>query len=228
MTRIKTTCLTIVAMFAMSGVTAATASAELPELVKEGKSGVELVKKNITTESSEPSKLENTREETVTCSAEKGKSVAEGVKNVKEAKVTFTGCVASIGGKCTSSGQAEGTIVTNTMKGRIDYISKSSKVVGLLLQPESGTEFAKFVCAGFLTNYVVGSVIGEFGPVNALTTSFSLTYAKGSSPGLQKFTKFEGESTEHYLESTLFGSTTKANEQAKAKAKTEETAELLA
>ena len=233
MKRISIIGLAIVAVLAMAAVVAQSASAALPELVN--KEGKELVNKTITTESTENSVLENTRGETVTCTHEEGSVKAEGLKNVKEGTVTFTGCVGALNSKCTSSGQSEGTIVTNKVKGRIEYLSgkgTTSPVVGLLLEPETGTVFATFTCGSFVGNEVTKSLIGDLGPPNKLikTTEFlTLKYAKkGTEKGIQEFNKFEGDATEHFLESKLFGFTTKANEQAKIKVKFGEEAQLKA
>lgn len=83
---------------------------------------------------------------------------------------------------------------TELLKGRLGYVNKATKEVGLLLEPASGEVFAKEFFEG---EYAAGGLIGEVTPVNSSTKSIALKYTiseKKQVPG-----KFEGEATEHYL-----------------------------
>jgi hypothetical protein len=83
---------------------------------------------------------------------------------------------------------------TELLKGRLGYINKATKEVGLLLEPASGEVFAKDFWAG---EYAAGGLIGEATPVNTLTKSIALKYTVSGTK--QVPSKFEGEATEHYL-----------------------------
>jgi hypothetical protein len=235
MQRLKVIVLALMAVFAISVVAVASASAAKPELVKNGEAGVELSKKTITTKSKEGTepKLEDANKNTVTCKAEKGMGTGKGTKEVEKTTATFTGCKGSNGAECNTKNKAKGEIVTNGLKGRIGYLEEKAAPpkVGLLLEPE-GTQFAEFECGSIFTkNNVTGSLIGQVTPVNTLKAAKSpylLNYQKGGSAGSQLFTKFEGEATEHHLTSELLGSKANSNEQAEIEVEFEESSELLA
>ncbi len=229
MKRIKVLGLALVALFAVSAMAAAQASAALPELVKEGKAGVELAKKTIKGSGKELV-LETMNGSTVKCGEATSIGTGAGVKEFTKTVVTFTKCKASIGGECENAGAGTEKIVTNSLDGEIGYISKTAKTVGVDLKPEVSGPFVTFTCASFATNEVTGSVIGEITPVNKSRTvaeGFTLTYEKGASAGEQKIKNLEGK-PEDVLSSKLFGKTEKANQQGKITLKFEETAEILA
>ena len=83
------------------------------------------------------------------------------------------------------------------LKGSIGYISKTAKTVGLLLEPTSGA-FAE--CAGHLTlpAKVTGSLMGAITPVNSATSKFTAAYHQEH--GIQSLQHFEGEEALHNLE----------------------------
>jgi hypothetical protein len=93
-------------------------------------------------------------------------------------------------GFCTTG---HGTWESKTLKGRIAYLSKTSKKVGVLLEPASGSIFAE--C--FDSYEIAGSVIAEIGPVNRSLTGPSLKYE--ASTYQQVWRHFEGETTNHGL-----------------------------
>jgi hypothetical protein len=106
-----------------------------------------------------------------------------------EAEIRFTKCEAK-----------SGTTLEHTelLKGRLGYINKTTKEVGLLLEPASGEVFAKGFWAG---EYASGGLIGELTPVNTSEKAIALKYAaKGQT---QIPSRFEGEAAEHYLTSGL-------------------------
>jgi hypothetical protein len=213
-TRLRTTGLALVVVFATGAVASATASAALPELVN--KEGKELVNKSITTEDKAASVLENSAKETVTCATSSSKSTASGTKNVVKATVTFKGCKSSLGGECKNAGSEE--IVTNELEGQIGYIEpKTNKEVGLDLWPSARTAterekfefnaiFVKFTCGGFASDEVKGSAIGQMTLINTLSTTNTLNYEKGTNAGEQKIKKLEGVEGGHedVLEAQLF------------------------
>lgn len=59
--------------------------------------------------------------------------------------VTFTECKEGLGHKCTSAGAAEGEIKTATLAGELVW-EKISKKTAIRLFPQSGAFFASFVC----------------------------------------------------------------------------------
>jgi hypothetical protein len=238
MRRLKIPALTATALaaLALSAIATAVAGAAQPELVKEGKAGVPLTQRKFTTErKGETLTLENANKETVKCTEEKGsgEGVLNSTKAVEKVTVEFFGCKSGTGLKCENNGAEK--IKTNALNGEIGYIkgtAGTTKVVGLLLKPETGTTFATFVCGGFANNTVTGAVIGEMTPKNVrvkTTEFFKAIYEKGATAGSQKFTELEGEGAPKTLQSSLFGGTPKAsNEQGDAQVKFEEEAELLA
>jgi hypothetical protein len=90
----------------------------------------------------------------VVCSASTavGKYDADGapasIKAVESVVATFTGCgIPAVGVKCSTTGQAEGVIITKTLEGNLGYIKKIGKEVGQELHPAvKGGEFADFNC----------------------------------------------------------------------------------
>ncbi|MCW3027566.1 MAG: hypothetical protein JWN81_777, partial [Solirubrobacterales bacterium] len=152
--------------------------------------------------------------------ANSSKGTGSGTKKIVKVTVTFTGCVLS-GKKCNSAGAAVGEIKTNELEGQIGYIEpKANQEVGQDLWPSSRTAaekekhefskerlFAEFACEGSTGNKVWGSVIGKLTPVNTLSKTMTLTYAKGTNAGEQAIKKLEGVEggVEDVLKSNLFG-----------------------
>lgn len=92
---------------------------------------------------------------------------------------------------------------TRHLKGRVAYLSKATKSVGLLLEPEVAGE-PVFTCESESVPVTVkGSVIAPITPVNTRTTSFHARYAQSS--GVQEIRKFEGEEALHNLEWSFSG-----------------------
>jgi hypothetical protein len=126
-----------------------------------------------------------------------------GIQTVKCASTSMTGdftnsqeATAEIWFKKCEALSGSGLEHTELLKGRLGYIDKATKQVGLLLEPASGEVFAKDFWAG---EYAAGGLIGEATPVNTVTKSIALTYT--SKEVKQIPSKFEGEATEHYLTS---------------------------
>jgi hypothetical protein len=201
MRHIRIVGLSLVAVFAMTAVTAASASAAAPEFTVaskfESKGGAGTL---------ETSKSK----EKVKCTAEKDSGENAVGKTVSKVTVTFTGCESS-GFKCSTSGQSSGEIKTNPLKGELVFLAEGGKVttkVGLALEPETGTEFVEFNCAGGIVKVKVkGSVLGEIKPIKekvgpkAKTTHYTLTYTQ--SAGTQHFTEAEFKNNGKLVKDTL-------------------------
>src|SRR5581483_11264539 len=127
MQRMKLVRLTLVAVFALSLSSVASASAALPEFKGP-------FPKSFTSTSGKGT-LETVGGKTVTCTSDTtdgGKITGE--KTVTIEAVLFSGCKSGIV-NCNSPGQASGVIDTVALTGTLGYISKAEKRVGLLLAP---------------------------------------------------------------------------------------------
>jgi hypothetical protein len=96
----------------------------------------------------------------VECANETNTGEAEGKNKLANVHVLFTGCAAfgSIG--CRGEGLAEGEIETSTLKGKLGWINKAAKEVGVVLEPSvKHAAFAEFECgeAEFGLKLVVGA-----------------------------------------------------------------------
>jgi hypothetical protein len=79
----------------------------------------------------------------------------EGKNKVAGVTVTFTGCLYLEFLPCESAGAEPGEIVTSQLKGKLGWINKSTKEVGVVLEPESKHGlFAHFNCSTL--NFEVG------------------------------------------------------------------------
>jgi hypothetical protein len=98
---------------------------------------------------------ENSEGLSVECTAENNSGEAVAKNKVENIHVTFTGCVVFGSLPCESEGAAEGEISTNTLKGKLGWINKSTKEVGVLLEPaQKHGLFARFACIGILETLV--------------------------------------------------------------------------
>ena len=163
-------------------------------------------------------KLETVKGETVECETEKDIGEITAARSERTV-VEFTGKCHSTtfgAGECHSSGEPEGTIVTNLLVGKPVYYGageKASEGVGIALEPAS-TEgerlFVSFECKTLLgTEHVkVGhaggaggdSIVCAITPINTITTTSTLTCAQ--TKGVQAYTKYYEGGTAHtdYLE----------------------------
>jgi hypothetical protein len=89
------------------------------------------------------------------------------------------------------------TFETDQLKGRLGYVNKATKEVGLLL--ESSGPLVGECEHGASKEKFSGSVIGIITPVNTKTSIFTLKFA-GAGHGTQKPEKFEGEEGLNHLE----------------------------
>jgi hypothetical protein len=192
--RIQAPSLVALCLGGVMAVTSMSASAALPEWRQGTK---ELAKEVAFTVEDTNGKLEGGTE-VITC--KKGKSVGAKLKNAKETNeftIKSTGCstpTCEINSPTLKPGEVE----TKKLKGKLGYLEKSTKKVGLLTKPVSGEEYTALegACIGKTT--VKGSAIGETSPVNKEESEAKLVFEKGVGSE-QKWTKFEGESETHTL-----------------------------
>ncbi len=150
----------------------------------------------------------------IECESETNHGEAAGTKEVKNVTVVFRGCKLNGTTPC-SNGPEEGQIVTNLLKGTLGYINKSTKDVGVLLEPAAKKQpFATFICGGTLTTVVgVGNekegaayspektggydgIISPIAPVNTMTTGLTQTYTINEETEENIPSKFEGKHIE--------------------------------
>ena len=115
----------------------------------------------------------------VECQTEHATGEASGKDEVRGILVIFYGCV-GLGTAPCSNTQHEGEIQVNVLKGKLGYINKTNKEVGVNLNP--GTkhgEFAQFSCLG-----VISTVVGEGGHEKAAGHTEEPVYAKGGGDGI--------------------------------------------
>jgi hypothetical protein len=234
MTRIKIMGLALVALFAMAAVVAASASAtptyyECAKAAKVGKLYTGKYNNKTCTETNAKGEGKYELKEglgkgkefkgtgkaatlhtpaiggEVKCSGSKdaGFTTAHGQDKVT---VTFTGCT-SLGKKCTSvspKGKKSGEILTNSLDGKLGYISASPLKVGVSLTGEAGKPSAEFTCEG-LEITTTGAVIGEITKdINAISKESTDSFTVNGL-GYQTVTAFEGGATE-VLETLANGS----------------------
>jgi hypothetical protein len=139
------------------------------------------------------------------CRAESNTGEFTGTKTVVLTPLHFTGCEIA-GGSCTSAAQPPGNIVTAAMRGELGIINKGEGIVrpqlGLKLEPSTGEVFAEFECFPALKYIVTRSVIGHFVPLNSMTTA-PIFWTEGSDTK-QYPEEFEG-GPPTFLEGSLNG-----------------------
>jgi hypothetical protein len=130
----------------------------------------------------------------VKCASEQNSGEAVGTDRVANVSVTFQGCTVLGEVSCTNTA-VEGEIHVNALKGRLGYINKAGKEVGVLLEPaEHNGRFIQFTCLEGLLQTVVGRSSGKEGhaylssggghdgiissitPINTMTTAFTQKY----------------------------------------------------
>ena len=143
----------------------------------------------------------------VECETERNAGEASGKDGISNVSVVFRGCKVLGSAPCSNT-EKEGEIRVNELKGELGYINKSTKEVGVLLQPvKKNGSFAQFGCLeGELTTVVgVGSkkegyayppkggndgIVSPIEPVDQMTGAFTQTYTVNSSeenvPQLEK------------------------------------------
>jgi hypothetical protein len=178
----------LIAILAMSLVSAAAASAALPEF--KPASGT-----------FKTSTLGNTTVtgggNTVTCTHITGSGEITGAMSVGKVLVKFTGCTGENVSKttCVVKSKAGGTgeIDTNTLSGLLGLILATigdyTSDVGLYLFPAPGSEFTNLIGSCIVTSKVTGSIAGEVTPIGTLTLIGKLSL--GATGGKQNITKID-------------------------------------
>jgi hypothetical protein len=184
MQRLKVSGLALVAVLALSGIAAASASAVVEPAFVSG--GV----KNTFTSTSGKGTLETVGGKTVKCTADTNAgeiTKAAETNKITKLVITFTGCESS-GIKCNSAGKGSGVIETNALVGQLGFLKQTApEEIGVDLEPKEGKFFVEFECTGFAKSKVEGQVICKVsGPYDVKVKTFELICEQ--SKGAQKFT----------------------------------------
>jgi len=173
----------LVAVFAMSALASASASAALPEFVPTYKGGNKLTGSN--------GKVGFNLEQfgDVECSANSATGSISGPKEISNLVIKFSGC----GGEGRSALLCGEKWETKPLTGTLGFLSKANKEVGLLLKSATGPVAE---CQTTYKQKILGSVIGSIIQLHAKT--FRLTFETNG--WKQQLTKFEGEELTHTLE----------------------------
>lgn len=164
--------------------------------------------------------LETKAGHSVTCTETEGSGEVNSPVTVAGVTVHFKGCFAEHlpALPCTTSGHPSGEIVTNLIKGTPVDLDALHVQAGLLLEPESGATFAKFVCesSSLPVNEeleVTGSVIGQVKTteLNEFRSTLNLEFVQAG--GVQAWTQVEGAGPQHFLLTSGSGTAPFAAEQ---------------
>ena len=157
-------------------------------------------------------------EASIECESEHNTGETFSTNQVRNIAVKFHGCKLFGSVPC-ANGPNEGEIAVNPLKGRLGYINKAEKKVGVLLEPaKAHGEFAKFTCTGAgggglgvvvgVGNAKEGSfykpektggfdgIISPITPVNAMTSKFTQAFSTNAATHENIPSKFEGKHIE--------------------------------
>jgi hypothetical protein len=112
----------------------------------------------------------------------------------------------STGLKCTTSGQAAGTVKTDVLKETMGWIKKPTEV-GVEFKANVGTELAKFNCGGVAEFVVTGSVLGQVSPLNESSLTSQLNLRPNAGKTENEPNKWEADAETHVLKSSVNGGT---------------------
>jgi hypothetical protein len=193
MSRVKYALLPAIALVVVAAVTAS-ASPSVPEWFKGGSPIGEATSISFTGKSiSGTPTLQSTVGNKVVCESSSSKGEISGPRAIKNTKVTYHGCAEGMT-KCNSAGQAEGTVVTNTLVGENVYLDSAHQKAGVVLKAASGTKFATFKC-GSSEVQVTGNLIAETSPLNeGDKTTGRLSFAQEEGHELWEKVEEAGES----------------------------------
>lgn len=167
----------------------------------------------------------------VQCASESDEGELSGAKEARVVVVRFKGCETTSSSftgivKCENPGGNSGEVIFKTLKGKLGYIHKPTRQVGLLLTPESSAPFprpfAEFECGAY--TIVVGrgvptaacayspnpkcgddGVISAITPVDVMSQQFTELSVPAVSDPFENFpSEFEGTGTRRSLESRIF------------------------
>jgi hypothetical protein len=130
----------------------------------------------------------------INCTKDSDEGLITGDKLVQEVLIAFTGCKAEGLFACSTKGAKAEEIMTTGLKGPLGYINKSTKLVGIKLEPESGTEFTagEIECIGIKVK-VTGSLIADATPVNTKTTTGTLEFKASGAKQANESIEVEGK-----------------------------------
>jgi len=118
---------------------------------------------------------------------------------------TFVGVeLESTGLKCTTAGEAAGTVKTNLLKETTGWIKKPTEA-GVVFKANSGTELAKFNCGGVAEFQVTGSVLGQISPLNVPALSSQLNLRPNGGKTANEPALWESDGETHVLKSSVNG-----------------------
>ncbi len=146
----------------------------------------------------------------VTCTSAAGNGSQTSATTSSNVTLTFSGCTENLfGSKCTSTGQASGSIKTTDLIGHNVILEKGPpEVRGILLTPNAG-HFASFSCGGGLVAVVVNGngIIGEMTAPTTCGAVQKTATVKYESPatGTQKWTQVTTTGTKFALTSSQNG-----------------------
>jgi hypothetical protein len=194
---LRSTPAVLVAVLALGALAAASASAALPEFKVPGaKYPVSF------TGTSTAVHLQENGGGSYTCTSSSIAGEITGPKEVGKVVMKFAGAL-GCGGFCQQTGH-EGSWETKELKGRIAYLAKTGKKVGLLLEAATEPVATCPRTGGTQIWKIEGSLIGEIGPVLRSTKAYVLAYEK--SGATQALRHFEGEELLHNLQTLAPGS----------------------
>jgi len=113
----------------------------------------------------------------------------------------------STGLKCTTAGQAEGTVKTNLLSETTGWIKKPTEA-GVVFKAAVGTELANFNCGGVAAFVVTGSGIGQISPLNVSSLESQLNLRPNGAKTTNEPSSFEGEAEKHSFISSVNGGPT--------------------
>jgi hypothetical protein len=196
MKRINIIGLCLVAVVAMSAIAVASASAALPEFKSTNAKVTFTSTSLLPLEPVLASNITGIGQKNIVCKMSTDKGEITSVKEVKKVLVTYTECKeeGAPTKACTTKGQAKGVVVTKDVKGKIGYVVGTGKgAVGTELEPETGTVFAEFTCAGEAEEVTVeGCTIGEATPLNKSQTTGLLKFEENAAKTGQRLIETEG------------------------------------
>ena len=195
MSRIKGATL-VVAMFAMSAIAIASASAALPEF--DGPFPNQFTGTQIG-----EGKLETLGGRTVACTGGSASGTIQAAKHLLVKGILYTGCKSTTfgAGKC-QNGSTEGDIITLPLLGLLGYIKLTTpKEAGVLFEPDNGIDhFASFKCKTLIgeeTITVKGTTICHISPINTKGTKYTLECKETN--GMQEPSLFDGATADDKL-----------------------------
>jgi hypothetical protein len=120
-------------------------------------------------------------------------------KTTGEGSYLLSGCGENLfGSKCTSAGQASGSIKLETSVSHLVYLDENHTKPGVLATPPASGVFAKFTCGGGLVSIEVkgNGVLGAItSPACGSTSKSSTVVAETVSTGVQKYRQIEETGT---------------------------------